>query len=164
MRCHAVIVLAIVSALPAACARRVPPPAGLAAGTPYISWIIMSGDGDNPDQEFVCQSTPRSDCVVPASRPDAQVFSDAHFYYHGAGAETKYVGTIDIGFFQGSREAHLVKTDMAVKKGESIANQGVVGIVTSTPGSYAIAFDFVATVTDTGKSLPIREQVSIVVK
>lgn len=164
MRCQFLIVLAIVSASSAACARRVPPPAGLAAGTPYISWIIMSGDRDNPDQEFVCQSTPRSDCVVPASRPDAQVFSDAHFYYHEAGADTKYAGTIDIGFFQGSRESHEVKTDIIVKKNELITNQSVAGIVTSTPGTYAIVFDFVATVTDTGKSVPIREQVSIVVK
>jgi hypothetical protein len=91
------IVATIAAVLNSTCAKRAPEPAGVVRGTPHISWIIMSGDRDNPDQEFVCQSDPRNDCVLPVSRPDTQVFSDVHFYYHGAGAETKYTGSIDIG-------------------------------------------------------------------
>jgi len=90
MRQLPLIVATAAVVLTSACAKRVPEPVGVAPGTPHISWIIMSGDRDNPDQEFVCQSDPRNDCVVPVSRPDAQVFADVHFYYHGAGAETKY--------------------------------------------------------------------------
>ena len=50
----------------------------------HMSWVIMHGDRNNPDVEFACQSTDPTDCVVPASRPDAVVFSDTHVYYHGA--------------------------------------------------------------------------------
>jgi hypothetical protein len=124
----------------------------------------MSGDSDNPDQEFVCQSDPRNDCVLPVSRPDGQVFSDVHFYYHGAGEETKYTGMIDIGFLQGSTAAHTVQANTTVKKAESIMPHSVTGIVTSTPGTYALTFTLDATITDTGKSQPIRERVSAVVK
>ena len=164
MRNHSIVVATIAAVVTSACATRVPEPAAVAPGTPHVSWVIMSGDSDNPDQEFVCQSNPLNDCVVPASRPDAQVFSDVHFYYHGAGAETKYTGSINIGFFQGSRESHEVQANITVKKDQSIANSSVTGIVTSTPGTYAITFALVATSTDTGKSQPIRVEVPVVVK
>ena len=164
MRKQSLIVLVITAVFAAACAKRVPEPAVIAPGTPHITWIIMSGDRDNPDREFVCQSNPRNDCVVPVSRPDAQVFSDVHFYYHGAGAETKYTGSINIGFFQGSSASHEIQANTTVKKTESIMNQSVTSIVTATPGTYAVSFALNASVTDTGKSQPIREQVSVVVK
>jgi hypothetical protein len=163
MRTHSLIVATIAALFTSACARRLPEPAAVAPGTPQISWVIMRGDSDNPDQEFVCQSKPRNDCVVPASRPDAQVFSDVHFYYHGAGAETKYAGSINIGFFQGSRESHDVQANNTVQKSGSIANQSVTGLVASTPGTYPIAFEVVATIVDTGKSHPIRVQVPVIV-
>jgi len=147
------------------CARRVPEPIGVAPGTPYVSWVIMSGDRDNPDQDFVCQSNPRNDCVVPVSRPDAQVFSDVHMYYHGAGAERTYAGSIQIGFFRGTAESSQnIQTNITVQKTDSIANQSVTGIVTDTPGNYAVVFSLVATSRDTGTSQQIREQVSVVVK
>ena len=164
MRKVSTIVGIIAAVLSSTCGKKVPEPAGGAPpGTPHISWIIMSGDSDNPDREFVCQSNPRNDCVVPVSTPNEQVFSDVHFYYHGAGAETKYTGSIDVGFFQGSPASHKVQPNVTVKKNEAITNQSVMGIVTSTPGTYELAFDLVA-VTDTGKSQPIRERVTAVVK
>jgi hypothetical protein len=146
------------------CGKRVPEPKGLVPGTPHISWVIKNGDRENPDQDVVCQSDSRNDCVVPASRPDAQVFSAVHFYYHGAGSETKYEGPIEIGHFQGSPESHTAQTKITVKKDESIRNQSVTGIVTSMPGTYAIKFSVVATVADTGKTQPIEDSVPIVVR
>lgn len=164
MRKHALLVGSIVAGLTATCAKRVPEPVGLAPGTPHVTWVFMHGDADNPDREFVCQSGPPSECVVPVSRPDAQVFADVHFYYHGAGAETKYVGTKNIGFFQGAAESHTSPTNITVQKNESITNQSITGIVTSTPGTYAVAISLEATITDTGKSTPIRESIPVIVR
>jgi len=158
------IAATIAAVLNSTCAKRPPEAPGVARGTPHISWIIMSGDRDNPDQAFVCQSDLRNDCVLPVSKPDLQVFSDVHFYYHGAGVETKYTGSIDIGFLQGSSGAHTVQANTTVQKTESIRPHSVTGIVTSTPGTYALTFALDATLTDTGKSQPIRERVSAVVK
>ena len=146
------------------CGTRVPEPAVNMPGTPHVSWIIMSGDSDNADREFVCQSEPRTECVIPVSSLDDPVFSDVHVYYHGAGEETRYTGTIQVGFFKGSAAVPTLKADIAVKKSESIMNQSVNGIVTSTPGMYSLDFNVAATVTDTKKSQPIREQVRVVVK
>src|SRR5262245_32413638 len=103
--------------------------------------VFMSGDRDTPDRDYVCQSDPRDECIMPASGPDNQVFADRHFYYHGAGAETKYAGSIEIGVFQGSPQTHRSQVNLTVKKSESITNQSVVGIVTNSPGSYAVKFD-----------------------
>jgi hypothetical protein len=163
MRKHSMLVAAMAAVLTSACAKRGPEPAGIAPGTPHVGWVIMSGDGDNPDREFVCQSNPLNDCVVPASRPDAQVFSHVHFYYRGAGGETKYSGSINVGFFQGSRESHELQANITVQ-GTSIANQSVIGIVSSTAGRYPIVFALVATSTATGTSQPIRVEVPVVVQ
>ena len=158
----AIVVAAAV--LTSTCAKRPPEPSGAAPGGPYISWIIMSGDRDNPDQEFVCQSSPRTDCIIPVSRPDAQVFSDVHFYYHGAGAETKYTGSIDVGFFQGSAASRQIRANTTVQKTEKIMNHSVTGIVTATPGSYPVRFALVATVTGGGTGQPIEADVPVLVK
>lgn len=153
----------IVGLLTSSCAKRAPEPANLVPGTPHVTWVLMYGDRDNADSEFACQSDPRTDCVLPASRPDAQSFSDIHFYFHGAGAETRYEGTIDIGYLQGS-EPHTSRTDIAVQKSESIKNQSVIGIVTSTPGKYAVTLSLTGTVRDTGKPVPIRTTIPVTVQ
>jgi hypothetical protein len=102
--------------------------------------------------------------VLPASRSDAQVFSDVHFYYHSAGGETAYVGSIEVGFFQGPVASRLVQTSMKVRKGERIANQSVAGIVRSDPGPSEITFALIGTVAETGLSQPIRQVVPVVVQ
>src|SRR5262245_13660501 len=79
-----------------------PKPAAAAQGTPSVTWVVMSGDRENPDRDFVCQSNSPGDCVVPVSRPDEQIFSDVHLYYHGADTDIKYVGAIRIGLFRGA--------------------------------------------------------------
>jgi hypothetical protein len=143
------------------CAKRGPERANVAPGTPHVTWVVMYGDRDNPDNEFACQSDPRTECVVPASRPDARTFSDVHFYFHGAGDETKYEGTTSIGFLQGATEAHTSQTNITVKKNESITNQSTTGIVTSAPGTYTVALDLTATMTGTGNRQPVRESFQV---
>jgi len=164
MRRLPVILVTAAAVLASTCGKRVPGPSGVAPGTPYVSWIIMSGDRDNPDQEFVCQSEPRTECVMPVSRPDAQVFSDVHFYYHGAGAETKYTGSIDVGFFQGSPASRQFQANTTVPKNEKIMNHSVIGIVTATPGSHPVKFALAATVAGSGASQPIQMDVPVLVK
>ena len=164
MRTRFVFVLMVLVIVDSSCAKRGPEPAGVPPGTPHISWVLMYGDRDNADGEFACQSDPRTECVLPASKPDAQVFSDIHFYFHGAGAETRYEGTINKGYLQGTPESHSSQTNITVQKNESITNSSTTGIVTSTPGTYAITISLTATVRDTGKSQTIRESIPVVVK
>jgi hypothetical protein len=163
MRAIVATVLTLSAVLATTCTRPVPKPRGVPAGTPFVSWVFMSGDRDNADREFVCQSDPRTDCVVEASRPDAPVFSDVHFYYHGAGGDTKYQGTINIGFFEGAAASHTIPSNVVVRKGESIVNQSVTGVVTLTPGTYDVTIALTATM-DGGKDQPIRQSVPLVVK
>lgn len=164
MRPHVLIGAMVASAFTSTCAKKAPVPVDVAPGTPHVSWVIMAGDRDNPDQDFVCQSDPRNDCVVSVSRPDAQVFSDVHVYYHGTGTDTKYVGSVQIGFFRGPAESHNIETNMTVSKTDRIANQSVTGIVTETPGNYAVSFSLVATSLGTASNQAIQAQVPVVVK
>jgi hypothetical protein len=141
-----------------------PKPVPVVAGTPQVTWVVMSGDRENPDRDFVCQSDSPGRCVVPVSRPDEQVFSDVHVYYHGADTDIKYVGAIRIGFFRRSSDTEQIQTNLTVKKGEPIGNQSVVGIVTDVPGSYEIAFNLSAESVPPGNNREIRQRLPIVVK
>jgi hypothetical protein len=65
---------------------------------------------------------------MPVSRPDTPVFSDVHVYYHGAGADTKYVGSVD-WFLSGAAEPG---TFQSISRSEDRIDRqsGVTGIVT----------------------------------
>lgn len=123
----------------------------------------MAGDRDSPDRDFICQSNPRSDCVLEASRPDRPVFADFHFYFHPALADTHYAGSIQIGSF-GANSQDL-KPDLTVKAGDEVGNHSVVGLVTDRPGTYTMAVSVNSTAADgSGVTSRIREDVSLVVK
>jgi len=143
------------------CARSIPKAAGGAAGTARVGWVVMMGDRDNPDREFVCYSESPGDCMMPPSRSNGQVFADVHLYYHPAATETKYTGTIQIGFFN---SAHELRPNFTVKPGESPANQSVVGIVSDKPGAYPLTIGVEATPAQGGATQPIREQVTVTVR
>ena len=164
MRSYRVSVVILAVALTSTCAKSVPEPASVPPGTPHVSWVLMYGDRDNADREFACQSDPRTDCVLPASKLDAQVFSDIHFYFHGAGAETRYEGTINIGYLQGAPDSHTSRTTITVQKNGSITNSSTTGIVTSTPGSYAVTISETATIKDSGRTQAIQESIPVIVK
>ena len=111
----------------------------------------------------MCQSNPRSECVVPHSQPDREVFSHLHFYFHPASIDTRYGGTIRLGFFSNSSQE--LKPDLTVKAGDEAGNHSVIGIVTDRPGTYTMGVAVEATaVNATGAPQQIREDVQIVVK
>jgi hypothetical protein len=153
------VLAAAMAMLGQGCGRRVPQPAVKTPGEPLVSWIVMFGDQDNPDREFACQSHPLTECAVPASRPDAQVVSDVHFYYHGVQTDTNYSGVNRIGFFQGV--GGQVQPNVTVKGNEEIVNQSVIGIVTSTPGSYELSIALVAASGTNSRQLNDRVRVVV---
>ena len=143
------------------CARSVPKAAGGPVGTPRVGWVIMMGDRDNPDREFVCYSDSPGDCVMPPSRPNDPVFTDVHLYYHPTATETKYTGTIQIGFFN---SPHELRPNVTVMPDRGAANQSVTGIVSDKPGTNALTIAVDATPTQGGATRQIREQVRVVVR
>jgi hypothetical protein len=156
-----IVTACVLTVIAAGCARRIPEPVGGRTDSPHVGWVIMSGDADNSDRDFVCQSNPRSECVVPVDRPDARVLSHVHLYYHPAAAETKYTGSILIGFFGGG---HEVKPNLTVTPGDSPGKQSVSSFVSSKPGTFAMTIAVVATSTPSGAIREIREQVSVTVR
>jgi hypothetical protein len=146
-----------------ACATHVPKPANVAPGTPHVSFVLMFGDRDNADSEFACESEPQTDCVIPASHAGEPAFSDIHFYYHGVGPETRYEGTLTIGYLEGA-QTHVSRTNVTVTKNGGITNHSVIGIVTSTPGTYPVEWSLTATVPSTGLSVPVNGTIKVTVK
>src|SRR4051812_24404842 len=154
-------VLPLVLAGSFGCGPHAPTPSTAAPGAPRISWIIMNGDRDNPDREFVCQSDPRTACEVPASRPDAQVFAHLYVYYHPATVETVYTGSIRVGFFGASPE---IKPMITVKPNERLGNQTVMGIVSTMPGTFPMTLDIVATPAGASAGQSVRDSVDVTVR
>ena len=142
------------------CARRIPQPVGR-TDSPRVGWVIMSGDAENPDRDFVCQSSPPSECVVPVDRPEARVLGHVHVYYHAASTETKYTGSIRIGFFD---RPHEINPSITVKPGERPGNQSVSDFLSMKPGAYTMSIAVVAASTKTGQAQNIGEKVSVIVR
>lgn len=97
---------------------------------------------------------------MPASQPSSQIFSRTYFYFLPAATDTKYGGSIQIGFFEGARP-HEVAPDVTVKRGGPIANTSVLGIISSMPGPRAMTI----AVTAQGETTQeIRDSVQVTVK
>lgn len=145
--------------LTASCAEHRVPRAVGDPSLPSLGWVIMHGHKDNPDEEFGCQSAPRSPCTVHASTAAGQTLSEVHLYFHAGRTEARYSGTVKIGFFRSSESLPAMKTDATVKAGD-VGNQSVVGIVRDKPGRYIMRIDVTAT-TEAGGEQRIREDVPI---
>jgi hypothetical protein len=81
---------------------------------------------------------------MPATRPGEEVYSDAHFYYHGTGADTTYTGSILIGHLESSGAPYRMQVMNTVKKDQRIINQSVAARVASRPGTYDVVVDITA--------------------
>lgn len=146
------------------CAERIPEPV-LVPSVPHVSWVIASQTREGQERT-ICQSDPRTDCVLSAGLPDAPAFATVHLYLHPAKRqETKYSGTMQVGFMNGSAaEAHDTNINSTVKAGETPTNVSVTGIVTQQPGVYAVSVAVVATSAASKGEQSIRETISVKVK
>jgi len=160
MRILRLLIGAVALATGVTCANHIPEPVGVSPRTPHVSWVLMSGDRDNPDADYVCQSDPKDECVVSASRADQPVFSNLHIYYHGAGGDTRYTGSIRVGYFT---TPSTFEPKILVRKHGDITNQSVTGIVTSKPGSYSVTFDLMASNAE-GAGQSIRQTLPVTVR
>ena len=149
--------LAFLSA--AACAGRGAPQTVGDPSQPNVGWVIMHGRDYNPDEEFGCQSNPRSECAVNASSPAEKTLSEVHVYFHPAKTDTTYTGTVKVGFFSDSGTSSGMKVDAKVKPGD-VGSHSVIGLVTDKPGRYTMKIDITATA-QSGIERQIREDVSV---
>lgn len=141
------------------CARRIPESTTAPPGVPRVGWVLMTGDRENPDDHYVCQSEPRTEqCVLPPSRPDHQVFAHVYFYFHPASGDAKYTGKIELDFMQG---AQPLTPNVSVKAGDKPAQTSVMGLVLSTPGSHQMT---IALVAQGEQRREIRERVPVDVR
>jgi len=145
-----------------ACAERIPEPA-VVPSVPHISWLIASHEG-NGNEQVVCQSDPRTECVLPVGSGETRRMATVHLYLHPSGIETRYVGTMQVGFMNGSPEPHDTRVNSTVTPGSSPVNVSVTGLVTSRPGTYPMTIALSAETSTTQRPLDIRETLSVTVK
>lgn len=145
------IAIRVISALLlfSGCAEHIPEPVLVPQGAPHLSWNIHSGDAEDPGRNVICQSDPRTDCVVPASRDGRKVFATVHLFFHPAATETRYTGTVEVGFFD---QVHEMTPNSTVKPGDAPTHHHINYIVTTKPGTYPLRIAIVATARETGQS------------
>jgi hypothetical protein len=141
------------------CSKRIPESNTAPPVVPRVGWVIMTGDRDNPDAAYVCQSQPRTEeCVLSATRPDQQVFASVHLFFHPAPADTKYTGTVRVGFMQ---TAGPVTPNVTVKAGDKPGQTTVIGLVLPSPGKHEMT---IALVAEGEQRREIRERVQVAVQ
>lgn len=158
-------VLLLMSCLAAfGCAEHVPEPVLVPQGVPHISWEIQRGTRDNADQDFVCHSDPRTECVIVVSGEKEDVFATVHVYYHPAATPTRYTGSVEMGFFDGATESHTFRPNLTLPPGGKPMGQTITDRVTKNPGVYEVRLEVVATSVDGGRSQNIRDQFNVTIK
>ena len=119
------------------CAERIPEPTVI-PNTPHISWVITT-EREQGTEQMVCQSDPRTPCVVPATTVNAKRLATFHLYLHPGASDTKYTGTMQVGFFSGTVQQS--KIDATVTAGNAPHGVSTTDIVTQRSGSYAIKLE-----------------------
>ena len=157
-----ILCAALLSIAVGGCAERIPEPV-VVPSVPHISWLIASHQGDGNEQ-VVCQSDPRTDCILPVGSANTRRMATVHLYLHPSAIETRYVGTMRVGFMNGSPEPHDTRVNSTVKPGSSPVNVSVTGLVTSRPGIYPMTLALTAETSTTQHPLDIRRSLSVTVK
>jgi len=160
---QALAIAAVLMASCAACAERIPEPV-VVPTVPHVSWLVAVQTASGQERT-VCQSDPRSECVLPASTADDRTVATVHLYLHPVkSGETKYKGSMRVGFMNGAAaEPHDSKVDSTARPGDTPTNVSVTGIVTTKPGAYTITISLVATLAS-GSPLELRDTIPVTVK
>ena len=142
------------------CASHVPEPKPH-PDAPHISWAISEG---NDDKE-VCRSTEDTACSLNLSAHTGnQRIGIFHVFLHPASADTKYVGSVDIGFFVQSDNQHVHAIDRVVERGSAPVSFSTTGNVKAA-GTYYVTVNLKATAADgSGPPVPIAARIRVDVK
>lgn len=145
----------------AGCAKHVPEPTPHPSA-PHVTWSIAEGYGDKE----VCRSTKASRCVLTLSdeQPNRRV-GVFHVFLHAAATDTKYEGTVTIGFLAGSSGgSHVQKVDRTVPRGSDPLGISSTGIV-KPAGKHYVEISLIAAPAKNGApAFPIKDRVEVEVK
>lgn len=145
-----------------ACAKHAPEPTPHPT-TPHITWSISEG---YTGEKELCRSTGASSCTLDMSRvAQDRRFGVFHLFLHAAAADTKYKGTVDIGFLgQPGERDHTHPFEREISRGNDPINFSTTGIV-RPPGTYYVDIALTATpVGGSGPAVPIKERIRVDVK
>ena len=143
-----------------ACATHVPEPKPH-PDTPHISWAIAEGYIDKE----VCRSTENTTCTLNLSTqsPERRI-GVFHVFLHPASVDTKYAGSVDVGFLVQSDTKHTHAIDQVVVRGSAPVNFSVAASV-KPAGTYFVNVNLTATAADgTGSPVPITVRIRVDVK
>lgn len=158
------VLLALCGAGAAACGgMHVPEPSPHPQDVPHISWEIETGTAADNHVAVACRSEPRTRCVVPASTVRQQSFATVHVYYHSTRSDTKYAGSVLIGFFGGPDNGHELKPALIVKANSRPISDAVTDVVTAKPGQYSVRISLLAT-GESGRTQAIRDDIDVEVR
>ena len=145
-----------------ACAKHAPDPTPHPS-TPHITWSIAEGYGGEKE---VCRSTEATSCTLDLSgvAPNRR-FGVFHLFLHAASTDTKYKGTMDIGFLgQPGESEHTHPIEREIPRGNDSTGFSTTGIV-KPAGTYYVDISITATpLSGSGPALPFKERIKVVVK
>lgn len=145
----------------AGCLRRVPEPT-TTHDTPHISWVLRAG-AEFAQQRVVCQSDPKSECVIPTSSQAATEFAGMSLYLHPTKVPTAYRGSLEVTSFETATGVYGTPVDRTVEPGAPPVGITVSGLVRQKPGQYVAAIALIAY--PSGQTArEIREAVNVSVK
>jgi hypothetical protein len=131
---------------------------------PHVSWELHAGGADG-DHHFVCGSPqPEHPCILPASTDETRRMATLHLLVYAAAQPTNYLGFMRAPFFGGEAERKVGEVNATVEPGGHSVRTTVIGRVTPTPGTYNLTISVDAQPHGAPDSLPISQEVTVLVK
>ena len=129
---------------------------------PHITWDIRAG-GDGGEERRICASAePQPRCVFAGATTASRPLTTFHLFLHPAARTAAYDGTIRLPFLEGATQ-RVRPISAVVQPGAEAYSSSITGLVTSTPGVYALLIDLDVKHGAT-RALPIRAEVQVIVK
>jgi hypothetical protein len=162
MRGHCLMLLLVVFG---ACAKRVPE-ISPHPSTPHITWTITEGYAGGNE---VCRSTePATACTLTLSDQRAnRRFGAFHLFLHAGAIDTRYTGTLDVGFLGEDPDPahqHTHTVDRIVSRGSDPVGVSSTGIARANGTYYVDLALMAAPAKGSGPSMPIKERIRVDVK
>lgn len=129
---------------------------------PHITWEIRAGGDEGEDRRICASAEPQLRCVFAGATTGSRPVTTFHLFLHPAAQTAAYDGTIALPFLEGATER--VRSISAVVQPQSEAySSSITGLVTSTPGVYALLIDLNVKHGAT-RALPIKMEIQVIAK
>ena len=122
---------------------------------------MLSSESQGGTERLVCRSDAPDPCVLTVPADRKPLLATVHVVLHPTQADTRYTGTMRVGFRD---SAYETKVDSTVMGGGPAGNVSVTSLLTLMPGVYTTEMSLTATQKGSSASVSLRDTITLTIQ